>query len=173
MAKKKTENQSTVIGELPIGHIPALAMRALEKEIEKHLRKTAGEMASRDAGGLSSIETYTMLLFLSEFQESELSVKDYKALLAKYKCDTPGNLRTYPKLSQSALFEIFSNLGISRESIRRQLILLAQHGLIERVSKGPPFPDELSIAKAGAKLIGRIADRLAKDIEKAKPFAYL
>lgn len=173
MAKKKSESPAQPVLNEMLGHVPALAIRALEREMTKHLRKSVGEVASSETGALVNIEIYTMLLFLAEFEQAELSEKDFKALLKKFKCDTPGNLRTYPNLSQSALFEVFGNLGVSRESIRRQLILLAEHGLVERISKGPPFPDQISISKAGGKMMGRIVERLAKDLSKGKAFGYL
>lgn len=173
MKKGNTDAQATDPAVAALRQAPAFAMRAMERELTKHIEKHSGIMASRDVGALLSVEAYTMLLFLADFAEADLSEKAYKALLKKFETDTPGNLKTYPKLSQSALFEIFSNLGISRESIRRLLILMAEHGLIERVSKGPPFPDELGISKAGGKLMTRVAKRLAKDAQKTKPFAYL
>ena len=87
--------------------------------------------------------------------------------------DTPGNIKIFPNLSQSALFEIFGNIGVSRETIRRLLILMAQYGLVDRVSKGPPFPDQLAISKTGSKLLSRVAKKLTKDMSKEKAFAYL
>lgn len=157
----------------PLLRAPALALRAYEREIEKLLETAATPLARQDAVQLSSVQSYTILLFLADYASSELTEKQYAALLARHEVDTPGNLRIYPQLSQTALFEIFRNIGVSRETIRRLLILLSQYGLLDRVSKGPPFPDQLGVSKAGIKLIGRVHKRLAKDMAKEKAFAYL
>lgn len=157
----------------PILRMPALAMRGFAGEIDRKLESAGTALARQDAAHLTSIEAYTMLLFMLEFSDADLSEKHYRALLAKYGVDTPANLKIYPMLSQTVLFELFQNLGISRESIRRLLILMAEHGLVDRVSKGPPFPDQLALSKEGRKLMGRVAKKLAKDIGKSKPFGYL
>ncbi|MBP5859010.1 hypothetical protein KAJ83_18465 [Marivibrio halodurans] len=157
----------------PILRTPALAMRGFANEINRKLESAGTALARQDAAHLTSIEAYTMLLFMLEFSDAGLSEKHYRTLLAKYGVDTPANLKIYPMLSQTVLFELFQNLGISRESIRRLLILMAEHGLVDRVSKGPPFPDQLGLSKEGRKLMGRVAKKLAKDIGKTKPFGYL
>lgn len=168
MAKDKTNGATD-----PALRAPALALRAFEREVEKALDKAGAALARQDVAHLAGVQAYQILLFLMEFSDADLSAKHYKALLARYGVDTPANLKIYPMLSQTVLFELFQNLGVSRESIRRLLILLAEHGLIDRVSKGPPFPDQLSLSKEGRKLMGRVAKRLAKDMAKAKPFGYL
>lgn len=152
---------------------PALALRAFEREVEKLLDASGTPLARQDAVQLSSIHSYTILMFLADFASSNLTEKQFAALLARYEVDTPGNLKIYPNLSQSALFEVFGGIGVSRETIRRLLILLSQYGLVDRISKGPPFPDQLCISKAGTKLIGRVGKKLAKDLSKEKAFAYL
>jgi hypothetical protein len=157
----------------PVLRAPALAIRAFEREIEKLLESSGTALARQDAVQLSGIHSYTILLFLADFAGSGLSEKQFAGLLAKHEVDTPGNLKIYPNLSQSALFEIFGDIGVSRETIRRLLILLARYGLVDRISKGPPFPDQLSISKSGEKLIGRVGKRLAKEMGKEKAFAYL
>lgn len=150
----------------------ALAMKAFQKEIEKHSEKLGKEDAS-DLGQLCSYPSYSVLLFMTEFEEAGLDQKKHQSLLKKHGVDTAGNLKTYPLLSQSALFEIFAGLGLSRESIRRLLILLSDYGLLDRTSKGPPFPDQLGISKDGGRLMRRVAKRLRKDMEKSKQFGYL
>jgi hypothetical protein len=157
----------------PLMRAPVLTLRAYEREIEKLLETAATPLARQDAMQLSSIHSYTILLFLSDYASSDLTEKQYAALLARHEVDTPGNLRIYPQLSQTALFEIFRNIGVSRETIRRLLILLSQYGLLDRVSKGPPFPDQLGVSKAGLKLMGRVNKRLTKELGKEKAFAYL
>ncbi|MEQ8602365.1 MAG: hypothetical protein RIB45_03525 [Marivibrio sp.] len=157
----------------PAMRAPALALRLFAQEIERTLDGAGAALARQDAAHLASVHAYTILLFLTEFSDAGLSEKHYKTLLAEHGVDSPANLKIYPMLSQTVLFELFQNLGVSRESIRRLLILLAERGLIDRVSKGPPFPDQLCISKDGRKLMGRIAKRLSKDLAKNKPFAYL
>lgn len=157
----------------PALRAPALALRTFEREIEKLLEASGTALARQDAVQLSGIHSYTILLFLADYAGAGLTEKQYAALLAKYEVDTPGNLKIFPNLSQSALFEIFGGIGVSRETIRRLLILLAQYGLIDRVSKGPPFPDQLSISKAGSKLVARVGKKLVKDMGREKAFAYL
>ena len=152
---------------------PALALRVFEREIERVLGASATPLARQDAVQLSSIHSYTILMFLADFASSNLNEKQFAALLARYGADTPGNLRIYPNLSQSALFEVFGGIGVSRETIRRLLILLAQYGLVGRISKGPPFPDQLCISKEGSKLIGRVGRKLTRNLAKEKAFAYL
>ncbi len=171
MAKGKSSAQKAAAD--PGLRAPVLGVRAFQAEVEKYLDKAGTALARQDAAHLTGLPAYTILLFLVEFSDAELSEKHYRALLAKYGVDTPANLKIYPMLSQSALFEIFQNLGVSRESIRRLLILMADHGLIDRVSKGPPFPDQLGLSKEGRKLMGRVAKKLGKDMGKAKPFGYL
>lgn len=157
----------------PLLRAPVLAVRAYEREIERMLEASATPLARQDAVQLSSLHSYTILLFLADYASSNLTEKQYAALLARHDVDTPGNLRIYPQLSQSALFEIFSNIGVSRETIRRLLILLSQYGLVDRVSKGPPFPDQLGVSKGGLKLMARVHKRLTKEMAKEKAFAYL
>lgn len=152
---------------------PALALRAFEREVEKLLDATGTPLARQDAVQLSSIHSYTILLFMADFASSALTQKQFAALLARHEVDTPGNLKIYPNLSQSALFEIFGKIGVSRETIRRLLILLSQYELINRISKGPPFPDQLTISRSGTKLVNRVGKRLTKDLAKEKAFAYL
>lgn len=152
---------------------PVLALRAYEREVEKLLDAEGSPLARQDTAQLSSIHSYTILLFLADFASADLSEKQFSALLARYEVDTLGNRRIFPHLSQSALFEIFGGIGVSRETIRRLLILMSQYGMIERISKGPPFPDQLTIAKPGAKLINRVSKKLAKEMGKEKAFAYL
>lgn len=152
---------------------PALALRAFEREIEKLLEGSGTPLARQDAVQLSSIHSYTILLFLADFASSDLTEKQFATLLARHEVATPGNLKIFPNLSQSALFEIFGNIGVSRETIRRLLILLSQHGLVDRISKGPPFPDQLGISKSGTKLINRVGKKLVKELSKEKAFAYL
>ena len=108
-----------------------------------------------------------------EYDAAGLNQKKHQSLLKKFGVDTAGNLKTYPLLSQSALFEIFGGLGLSRESIRRLLILLSDYALLDRTSKGPPFPDQLGISKEGNRLMHRVAKRLSKDLDKSKQFGYL
>ena len=152
---------------------PALAMQLFMREVERALEKSGSALARQDAQHLASIEAYSILLFMLEYSDADLSEKHHRTLLKKYGVDTPANLKIYPMLSQTVLFELFQNLGISRESIRRLLILMADHGLIDRVSKGPPFPDQLGLSKDGRKLMGRVGKRWAKDLNKPKPFGYL
>ncbi len=150
----------------------ALGMKCFQKEIEKHSEKN-GKSTNGEAGQLVSFPAYSILLFMAEYDSAGLNQKKHQALLKRFNVDTAGNLKTYPLLSQSALFEIFGGLGMSRESIRRLLILLSDHGLLDRTSKGPPFPDQLGVSKEGGRLMRRAAKRLAKETEKAKQFAYL
>lgn len=152
---------------------PALALRAFERETEKALSGASNVLAHQDLVQLSSIQSYTILLFLADFASSELTEKQFSSLLARYDVDSPGNRKIYPNLSQSALFEIFGNIGVSRETIRRLLILMSEHGLVDRISKGPPFPDQLAISKTGVRLINKVGKRLVKDLAKEKAFAYL
>ena len=152
---------------------PALALRAFEREIMKILDASETPLARQDSSQLCSIHSYTILMFLADFASSDLNDKQFEALLDRHGVATPGNLKIFPNLSQSALFEIFGKIGVSRETIRRLLILLSQYGLVDRVSKGPPFPDQLAISKAGTKLIARVAKKLAKEMTKDKSFAYL
>lgn len=152
---------------------PALALRAFEREVDKVLDSSGKPLARQDSVQLSGIHSYTILLFMADFATAGLSEKQFAALLARHEVDTPGNLKIFPNLSQSALFEIFGRIGVSRETIRRLLILLAQYGLIDRISKGPPFPDQLTISKSGSKLVSRVGKRLTKDLAKEKAFAYL
>lgn len=165
--------EKTVVPIDPTLRAPALALRVFEKEIEKLLNGVGTPLARQDAVQLSGIQSYTILLFLEDFTSSDLTEKQFTALLARYEVDTPGNVKIFPNLSQSALFEIFGNIGVSRETIRRLLILMAQYGLVDRVSKGPPFPDQLAISKTGSKLLSRVAKKLTKDMSKEKAFAYL
>lgn len=169
MAKSK----EPAAGIDPALRAPALALQVFTREIDRALEKAGTALARQDAQHLASIEAYTILLFMLEYSDAGLSEKHHRALLAKYGVDTPANLKIYPMLSQTVLFELFQNLGISRESIRRLLILMAEHGLIDRVSKGPPFPDQLGLSKDGRKLMGRVGKRLSKDLGKPKPFGYL
>ena len=158
--------------ELAVLGSAALAMKNYQKEVEKHAAKLGKDSAS-DLGQLGSYPAYSILLFMMEFDAAGLNQKKHQSLLKKYGVDTAGNLRTFPLLSQSALFEIFGGLGLSRESIRRLLILLSDYNLLNRSSKGPPFPDQLGISKDGQKLMSRAAQRLVKDMEKSKQFGYL
>ncbi len=158
--------------ELAVLGSAALAMKNYQKEVEKHAAKLGKDSAS-DLGQLGSYPAYSILLFMMEFDAAGLNQKKHQSLLKKYGVDTAGNLRTFPLLSQSALFEIFGGLGLSRESIRRLLILLSDYNLLNRSSKGPPFPDQLGISKDGQKLMSRAAKRLVKDMEKSKQFGYL
>ncbi len=152
---------------------PALALRIFETEIQTLLDGMGTPLARQDAVQLSSIQSYTILLFLEDFSTSGLNEKQFQALLARHEVDTAGNLKIFPNLSQSALFEIFGNIGVSRETIRRLLILMSQYGLVDRISKGPPFPDQLAISKLGSKVLSKVGKKLAKDIAKDKAFAYL
>ncbi|MEQ8443847.1 MAG: hypothetical protein RIM33_07185 [Alphaproteobacteria bacterium] len=152
---------------------PALALRLFEREISKLLEAGGSPLARQDQVQLSGIHSYTILLFMADYASADLSQKQFATLLGRHNVDTPGNLRIYPALSQSALFELFGNIGVSRETIRRLLILMSQHGLMDRVSKGPPFPDQLSLSKSGTKLMNRVAKKLAKELGKEKSFAYL
>lgn len=165
--------KAAVGGVDPALRAPALALRLFAQEVERRLEAGGTALARQDAAHLAGVQAYTILLFLTEFSDAGLSEKHYKALLAKYGVDSPANLKIYPMLSQTVLFELFQNLGVSRESIRRLLILLAEHGLVDRVSKGPPFPDQLCVSKEGRKLMGRVGKRLSKELAKDKPFAYL
>jgi len=171
-AGKGAGKTAAALGE-PALRAPALALRLFGQEIDRRLDGAGAALARQDAAHLAGVQAYTILLFLTEFSDAGLSEKHYKALLAKHGVDSPANLKIYPMLSQTVLFELFQNLGVSRESIRRLLILLAEHGLIDRVSKGPPFPDQLCISKDGRKLMARVAKRLSKDLAKDTPFAYL
>lgn len=150
----------------------ALAIKCYQREIERMTAK-AGGMSNGDCAQLSGYPAYTILLFMAEYDNAGMTQKKHLNLLRKFNVDTAGNLKTFPLLSQSALFEIFGNLGLSRESIRRLLILLAEHGLIDRTSKGPPFPDQLGISRAGGRLMKRAAKRLRKEVEKSRQFGYL
>jgi len=152
---------------------PALALRIFEREISKLLEAGGSPLARQDQVQISGIHGYTILLFLADYASADLSQKQFQSLLARHEVATPGNLRIYPALSQSALFELFGNIGVSRETIRRLLILMSQHGLVDRVSKGPPFPDQLSLSKAGSKLMNRVSKKLGKELSKEKSFAYL
>lgn len=157
----------------PMLRAPTLAIRVFEREMQRILEASGSPLARQDFTQLAGLHSYTILLFLADFASAGLSEKQFSAFLARYEVDTPGNLKIFPNLSQSALFEIFSGIGVSRETIRRLLILLSQYGLVDRISKGPPFPDQLTIAKAGIKLINRVSKKLAKDLSKEKAFAYL
>ena len=149
----------------------ALAMRSYQAELEKSLAKA--NVPDGEAAQLYGFPAYSILLFLAEYDAEEMNEKKHLSLLRKFNVDTAGNLKTYPLLSQSALFEIFGNLGLSRESIRRLLIQLSEVGLVDRTSKGPPFPDQLGISKDGGRLIKRVAKRQKKEMAKSKPFGYL
>ncbi len=150
----------------------ALAMKCFQREVEKHAEKS-GKGSPGDLGQLVSFPAYSIMLFMVEYDSAGLNQKKHQSLLKKFGVDTAGNLKTFPLLSQSALFEIFGGLGLSRESIRRLLILLSDYGLLDRTSKGPPFPDQLGISKDGGRLMRRVAKRRAKDMDKAKQFGYL
>lgn len=150
----------------------ALAMKSYQKEVEKHAEKM-GKTSSSEMGQLVSFPAYSILLFMVEYDSAGLDQKKHQSLLKKFKVDTAGNLKTFPLLSQSALFEIFGGLGLSRESIRRLLILLSDYELLDRTSKGPPFPDQLGISKKGGALMRRVAKRLSKEMDKSKQFGYL
>lgn len=150
----------------------ALGMKCFQKEVEKYAEKNT-TVKSGDSSQIQSFQAYIVLLFLADYDGADLNQKKHQALLKKFNVDSAGNLKTYPLLSQSALFEIFSGLGLSRESIRRLLIALSDAGLIDRTTKGPPFPDQLGISKEGSRLMKRTAKRLAKDSDKAKQFGYL
>lgn len=150
----------------------ALAMKCFQREVEKLAEKSEKSTPS-DVGQLASFPAYSILLFMLEYDAAGLNQKKHQSLLKKFGVDTAGNLKTYPLLSQSALFEIFGGLGLSRESIRRLLILLSDYALLDRTSKGPPFPDQLGISKEGNRLMHRVAKRLSKDLDKSKQFGYL
>jgi len=147
-------------------------MKCFQREVEKLAEKSEKSTPS-DVGQLASFPAYSILLFMLEYDAAGLNQKKHQSLLKKFGVDTAGNLKTYPLLSQSALFEIFGGLGLSRESIRRLLILLSDYGLLDRTSKGPPFPDQLGISKEGNRLMHRVAKRLSKDLDKSKQFGYL
>jgi len=157
----------------PMLRAPALALRAFEREIERVQDSAGSPLARQDYAQLASVHSYTILLFLADFASADLSEKQFARLLARYDVNTPGNRKIFPNLSQSALFEVFGGIGVSRETIRRLLILLSQYGLVDRISKGPPFPDQLTIAKQGTKLVNKVSKKLAKDLAKEKAFAYL
>lgn len=150
----------------------ALAMKGFQREVEKIAEK-AGKSAPGDVSQLASFPAYSILLFMLEYDAAGLNQKKHQSLLKKFGVDTAGNLKTFPLLSQSALFEIFAGLGLSRESIRRLLILLSDYELLDRTSKGPPFPDQLGISKEGGRLMRRVAKKLTKDMDKSKQFGYL
>ena len=152
------------------------SMKARERKraamVEKYAEKS-GSVKASDLTSLKSFQASTILVFMAEYDSADMNQKKHQALLKKFNVDTVGNLKTYPLLSQSALFEIFNGLGLSRESIRRLLIALSDADLVDRTTKGPPFPDQLGISKEGSRLMKRSAKRLGKDIDKAKQFGYL
>lgn len=152
-----------------------LAMRSYQREVARHLEKI-DKAELLNGGGAPALDTYhafVIMLFFQDYDAAGLSEADHAALLERHGVDTLANRKTYPMLSQSALFELFAGLGISRESIRRLLIGLSDAALLERISKGPPFPDQLGLSKQGRKLMERTAKKAAKDAGKAKAFAYL
>lgn len=177
MAKQSVMKASAKAGaaddpDLAVLGAGALAIRSYQREVERMTAK-AGAVSDSDQSQLASYPAFTILLFMAEYENAGMTQKKHLNLLRKFNVDTAGNVKTFPLLSQSALFEIFGNLGLSRESIRRLLILLAEHGLLDRTSKGPPFPDQLGISRAGGRLMKRAAKRLRKEVEKSRQFGYL
>jgi|GEM_PF-821085 DNA-binding Lrp family transcriptional regulator len=152
---------------------PAIAMKAFEAELTKRFQKSDAAPTGAEAASLVSFQAYRLLLVLQELSAPDVTQKAYKALLKPYDLDSPATLAIFPNISQTVLFELVKRFDISRETVRRLLIVMSDHGLIERTSKGPPFPDQLTLSKAGAKLMGRVAKRTARDLAKDKPFGYL
>lgn len=154
----------------------AVSLRSYRREVLKYIEDANADDALRQSGqrpAVLGLTGFLVLLFFLEYDQAGLDQGGHAAFLKDRGVDSAANCKIWPMLSQTALFEIFADIDSSRESIRRLLLALSQLGLLERESKGPPFPDQLGLSKAGRKLMQKAAKRAVKEQTKAKAFAYL
>ncbi len=154
----------------------AVALRCYRREVLKYVDACKGDAALKESGqrpAALGLTGYLVLTFFLEYDQTGLDEDGHAAFLRDRGVDSIANRKIFPMLSQTALFEILADIDASRESIRRLLLALSQLGLLDRVSKGPPFPDQLGLSKAGRKLMQKTAKRVARETVKMKPFAYL
>lgn len=169
----KMKNEGDGLAILASG---AVALRCYRREVLKYVEACDGDTALKDSGqrpAALGLTGYLVLTFFLEYDQAGLDEDGHAAFLRDRGVDSIANRKIFPMLSQTALFEILADIDASRESIRRLLLALSELGLLDRVSKGPPFPDQLGLSKAGRKLMQKTAKRVAKETTKTKPFAYL
>lgn len=151
----------------------AMVLANFRRELLNAIAGSGEALSLPEAEQVSGYPSFAVLLVLGDVDDVAPDEKAYAKLLGRFGADTPGNLRAYPMLSQSALFDMLGDIGPSRETIRRLLLRLSQFGLIDRESKGPPHPDRLQISKSGKKLLNKVGKSVLKEFGKGKPHAYL
>ena len=154
------------------------ARKNYQREIIKFAETKDLTLSMREITTMTGFCAFTILTFMVDFaQYANDNSKNGNHAAADFfkRHNIPQNDNTKQQaiLSQSIMFDIFMDLSVSRETIRRVLIALSDFGLITREAKGPPFPDRLAIAKPGRKLMKAVAKRTEKNLMADKAFAYL